>query len=97
MLGNVKIASSPHSTVNVAATGTLILAENKRRFFAVIQNVSDTNIWITFGSQGAVGDGLLIPANGFSYEIDRLNLWQGEVYAIHAGVGNKAVNLLDCQ
>jgi hypothetical protein len=50
-----------------------------------------------FGSQNAVGQGILIPKNGFSYEIDRLNLWQGEVYAIHNGSGTKDMAILDCQ
>lgn len=96
MLQNLKIANSDFSVVNVPNTGALVLNENKRRFYATIQNVSNTDIWILFSSQGAVGQGLLLPANGFSYEIDRLNLWQGAIYAIHGGVGNKAVNVLDC-
>lgn len=96
MLANEKIKSSTFTTVNLPAAGSLVLASNQRRFFAVIQNNSNTDIWIMFGSQNAVGQGILIPRGGFSYEIDRLNLWQGDVYAIHGGVGNKSVSVLDC-
>ena len=96
MLNNLKIKVAPHGAVSVANTGTMVLPENLRRFFAVIQNVSDTDMWITFGVQGAVGDGIKLPANGFSYEIDKLNLWQGEVYAIHAAGATKVMNFVDC-
>lgn len=96
MLENLKIKLPTFTTVPVANTGTLILAANNRRFYAVIQNRSNTDIWIMFGSQNAVGEGIMIPANGFSYEIDRMNLWQGAVYAIHNAGANKSVNVLDC-
>lgn len=97
MLPNLEIKVNTASSVDVPATGLLVLAANTRRFFAIIQNNSSTDIWIMFGAQGAVGEGIMIPKNGFSYEIDRLNLWQGAVYAIHGGVGNKRVNTVDCQ
>ena len=92
MLPNYEIKVNTFST-----SGDLVLASNTRRFFALIQNNSNEDIWINFGSVGAVGDGIKIPKGGFSYEIDRLNLWQGSVYAIHGGTGTKQVNILDCQ
>lgn len=96
MLANEKIKNPVFTTVSVAAAGTLVLAANSRRFYAQIQNNSNTDIWIMFGSQGAVAAGILIPRLGYTYEIDRLNLWQGSVYAIHGGAGLKQVNVLDC-
>lgn len=97
MLANLEIKIPTFTVVSVPNTGLLVLAANNRRFYATIQNVSNTDIWIMFGSQNAVGQGLLIPKNGFSFEIDRLNLWQGSVYAIHGGAGTKDVTVLDCQ
>lgn len=97
MLANLEIKRATFTTVAVTTAGLLVLAANNRRFYATIQNVSNTDIWIMFESQNAVGEGLLIPKNGFSFEIDRLNLWQGAVYAIHGGSGTKDVNVLDCQ
>lgn len=96
MLPNLKISNPVFTSVDVPNTGILVLAENKRRFFAMIQNVSNEDVWLLFESQGAVGDGFLLPANGFSFEIDRMNLWQGAIYAIHGGTGNKTVKVLDC-
>lgn len=96
MLENIKIGVCAAVTVPVDPAGTLILPANKRRLFAIIQNGSDTDIWILFGTQGAVAEGILIPKSGFSYEIDRMNLWQGEVYAIHAAVTAKDIQTLDC-
>lgn len=97
MLSNVQIKRPTHTVVSVPNTGVLVLGENVRRFYAMIQNVSSVDMWLMLGSQGAADQGILIPKNGFSYEIDRLNLWQGEVYAIHSGAGLRNVTVLDCQ
>lgn len=97
MLPNIEIKVPTFTTVNVTTAGVLVLAANTRRFYAIIQNNSNRDIWIMLGSQNAVGEGILVPRNGFSFEIDRLNLWQGSVYAIHDGVGNMQMNILDCQ
>lgn len=96
MLANEKIKNPVFTSVDVPVAGILVLAANNRRFYAQIQNNSNTDIWILFGSQGAVGQGILIPRLGYTYEIDRLNLWQGAVYAIHGGAGLKRVNVIDC-
>lgn len=97
MLPNLEIKVPTFTTVLVPSAGVIVLAANTRRFYAVIQNISNVDIWIMFGSQNAVGQGILIPRNGFSFEIDRLNLWQGSVFAIHGSAGNKTMNILDCQ
>lgn len=96
-MSNLEIKLPTFTGLSVPNTGLLVLSANTRRFFALVQNVSDTDIWIMFGSQNAVGEGIMIPSNGFSFEIDRLNLWQGSIYAIHNGSTNKTVNVLDCQ
>lgn len=84
------------TTISVPNTGILVLPASPRRFFATIQNTSNTDMWIMFYSQNAVGQGLMLPKNGFSYEIDGLGLWTGEVYAIHGGTGLKTMAVLDC-
>lgn len=97
MLRNLEIKLPTHTVVSVSNAGILVLPANTRRFYAMIQNISTVDVWIMLGSQGAVDEGILVPKNGFSYEIDRLNLWQGEVYAIHGGAGLRLVTVLDCQ
>lgn len=80
-----------------AAPGTLLLAANERRIYALIVNESNKNIRIKLGSPPVdQDDGLLIAANGFSYEIDRNNLWRGEIYGIvSAGAVTKFVDVLE--
>jgi hypothetical protein len=77
--------------------GALLLAANERRFYALIVNASNTDIWIMFGSQNAVSQGIFVAANGFSYEIDKANLWRGEIYGIHGGGGAKTVSVFEAQ
>lgn len=96
MLSNIEVKIPTYTAVDVPNTGILVLAANTRRFYAFLQNNSTVDIWIMYGSQNAVGQGILIPKGGFSWEIDRLNLWQGEVYAIHGGAGLRTMNILDC-
>lgn len=50
-----------------------------------------------FGSQNAVEQGIFIAANGFSYEIDKANLWRGTIYGIHGGAGLKKVSIFEAQ
>jgi hypothetical protein len=96
MLENIKVKIPTFTTVPVTNVGALILSANPRRMYAFIQNNSNTDIWIMLGSQGALSAGILVPSNGFSYEIDRNNLWQGTVYAIHGSGASKNVHVLDC-
>lgn len=77
------------TTVAVPNTGSLILGENHRRFYVSITNPTTQDMWLMFGSQNAFGEGIYLPANGFAYEIDKNNMWPGDVYAIHNGVGLK--------
>lgn len=89
---NVPIKKPVIATLSVPTAGLLILAANPQRFYVEIINDSNTKIWIYFGSQNVAGQGIPIPANGFSYEIDRNNLWQGDIYAVHAiPASNKTV------
>lgn len=74
---------------NVTTTSQLILAANDARKFAEFVNDSDQDIYITFESPAIANTGIRISSNGFAYEIDVDNLWLGDVFAIHAGSGNK--------
>lgn len=96
MLENLKVKIPTFATVPVTNAGAIVLAANVRRFYAQIQNNSNTDIWLYFGAQGSVNQGIMVPANGFSYEIDRMNLWQGAVYAIHNSGTSKNVHVLEC-
>lgn len=94
---NTLIKQPTFTTVSLSNVGALLLAENERRFYALIVNASNTDIWIMFGSQNAVEQGIFIAANGFSYEIDKANLWRGTIYGIHGGAGLKKVSIFEAQ
>lgn len=97
MISNVIIQIAPAATVAVATTSTLLLAANKRRTYAILINTSATDVWVMLGSAATVSGGIYLVANGGSYEINRLNLWQGDIFAIHGASGTKAVNVLEGQ
>lgn len=78
--------------MGVTTTNALALPANEFRKFCILINDSDTDIYIELGADAAVNTGIRISAGGFSYEIDRTNLWVGEIFAIHGGSGFK--NLL---
>lgn len=83
------------STVNIGTSSTLALNANESRKFAILINNSDEDIYIDFGEAASVDSGVRISAGGFSYEIDRQNLWAGSIYAIHGGSGLKQLLVME--
>lgn len=84
-----------HTVASVTNASTLILPANSRRFYATFVNQSNVPIWIRFVGPAVVDDGIFIAANGFSYEMTRENLWQGDVYAIHGSAGIKLMQIVE--
>jgi hypothetical protein len=87
-----KVADDPGT---VGTTSTLILPANENRKYCIIINTSDVDIYLRLGKPAALGSGIFLAKNGFAYEIDNNNLWVGAIYAIHGGVGNKSVSILE--
>lgn len=78
------------NTVVVSSEQRLLIGRSPARNFLLIQNIGATDIWIGFGSQVAVGNGVLLPVNAqidFSGGI----VPQNEVYVVCATSGNIAV------
>jgi hypothetical protein len=75
----------------VTTSSQLILAANEQRKFAEFVNDSDQDIYITFESPAVASTGIRISSDGFAYEIDLDALWLGDIFAIHAGTGNKKI------
>ncbi|GAI46308.1 unnamed protein product [marine sediment metagenome] len=82
--------SADHSC-NVIVTSTLVLAVNKMRQTATFINNSDVVIFLRLGAAAAVNTGKPLNANGGSFEINKSNMWKGDVYAIHGGTGDKVL------
>lgn len=55
----------------VAATSEEVFAANAGRVYLLVQNVSDTNMWVDFGAAAVVGQpSVLLAANGGSIVFD---------------------------
>lgn len=78
-------------TGNVTAASAICLAPNRNRSYALFVNDSDTVIYIMKGKVAVAHRGIRLNAEGGNYEINATNLYKGEVSAIHAGAGNKAL------
>lgn len=78
-----------HRRMLVNATSTLILAENHDRDWLVIQNDSDEDVYIAFGTAAKQNFGFLLTASGSTLELRRSEgvAWFGEIYAICASGG----------
>lgn len=78
---------------NFAVTGVsqIAVANNFNRSYLLVQNDSDTVIYLALNAPAVAGRGIRLNANGGSYEVNYTNLFTGPVYAIHGGAGSKNV------
>jgi nitrous oxidase accessory protein NosD len=84
-------------TVLVETTSTLILAANQDRRYALLVNISSTDVDINFGAAAENDKGTRLYAYGGSYEINKQNQFCGAIYGIHAGSGTKKVQVTEGQ
>jgi hypothetical protein len=86
-------AASAATTTTVGVTnvagGVAVLAANPNRIFAVLQNDSDTDLYITLGPTAVPNQGLRLAANGGAYEIGAGNLYTGPVTGSYSGTTTK--------
>jgi hypothetical protein len=82
-----------HTAVNVADTTTQIVAASTTRRYLLIQNDSDTAVYIKLGAAGVLHEGILLAANGGAYESSPGAdlLFMGAINGIHGGSGSKVV------
>lgn len=59
-----------------------VLAANPDRLSAVIVNPNDFDVCLRRGTPAVFGQGILLKANGGSYEINETNLYKGVITAI---------------
>lgn len=91
----ITTASEPGTSVNVAAIDTVVMAANPVRQFAIITNISDTTIYLRLAATlSVVGTGIpLVPWGSLS--IGPSFPYCGAICGIHAGVGNKALAIVE--
>jgi hypothetical protein len=75
-----------HTPITLSAgVSTLALAGNTQRAYALFENNDPSNdVYLSFGPAAVVNSGVLLKANGGSYEMADGNLWRGPVNAISA-------------
>jgi len=68
-----------------------VLSTKTSRQYALIQNDSDTSVYLALGASttAAVNEGIRLNANGGSYEINELNLYTGEIWATSSASNKK--------
>ncbi len=76
-------------TCNVTIATQVVLEANKFRTGATFVNESDAAIYLRLGQDAAVLTGIPLITRGSSYEITLINLFKGDISAIHDGTGNK--------
>jgi len=85
--------STTSDRFEITNVSTLILAANKKRRDASICNIGDSAVWLRRGAAAEVERGKIIYPEG-AYEINALELWKGEVYAI-APLGSTSVLVVE--
>ncbi len=87
------------SAVNVATTVTTIAAANWNRRLLMIQNVSDTDIYLKMDSSATVlttSNGIKLPAGGTPLVITcNPGEFDNKIEGIHGGAGNKEVRVTE--
>lgn len=80
-----------HSAVNVTDASGLILAVNEKRRYVIVQNDSDTVMYLGLGAAAVENKGIRLAASGGEYEmsLQKGNLYTGAIYAVHVSTGNK--------
>lgn len=82
-----------YTAAGVTTSSSVVLAGNASRKYLLLQNDSDTTIYIKSGASAAVvNEGIRIPSGG-SFEASLLqgNLLVSQITAIHGGSGTKTL------
>ena len=88
---------------DVATAGTLVAANNTLRKYCAFTNTSDTPIYLALyqnaagTNTAAVGSGIYLAAEGGSFELNNVNMYYYEVWAIHDGTGTKRLSVQNGQ
>jgi len=83
-----------------ATTGTRVATRDTLRKYWAAVNASDTPIYLALYQVGdggtntaVVGSGIYLAANGGSFELNNVNMYYDEIWAIHGGSGTKRLSV----
>lgn len=92
-LQSTAFASGVNTRPTVTGTSSIVLASNTNRKYAFLFNQSGAVIYIKLGAIAVVGEGIRVPNNEI-YEINRDNLFTGDIHAIR-GAGSGAIEVFE--
>lgn len=94
-MGPTYVEATPTQTAKTVTTSSSVVsaAPASWRRGCILQNDSDTAIYVMFGATAVANQGVRLNANGSSLEVgeDKSLNFQGVIYAIHAGTGDKTL------
>lgn len=82
---------------DISNSTELVVPANPARTAMFIVNDSDTIIYITFGHDAVVGQGIRLNAAGGAFEINKTNLIRSSMAAIAAAAGTKRLTVLELE
>jgi len=71
-----------HQAINCGTVSVLALEQNPQRANALFVNDSGSTIYLSLGYPAVLNTGIRVSSNGGFFEINALNMWRGQVYAI---------------
>ncbi len=89
-------AGGPPEGYDVTSAGVRVAVADKFRNYWACTNASDEPIYLALmpspdgtTSPAEVGKGIYLGPAGGSFELNNVNMYRGEIWAIHAGSGSK--------
>lgn len=79
---NVLSGATTAASSTVATSDTTVVATSTSRRYLVIVNDGPAAVYLNFGTPAIKGKGILLNANGGSFEVNAQNLFTGAVHAI---------------
>lgn len=77
-------------SITLGGTAQTIAAVNGRRTYLIVQNISDTTMWLNLGGTATAGSGsFLLAANGGSYAAEGSAIPSGAVSILCATTGKE--------
>lgn len=93
MMAGDRLDKVIHTSVNALNTSTLIVRENPKRRYLLIQNDSDEVVYLHQGGPALLHTGIRLEKNGGMIEMSHVHcsLCGGDVYAIQAKIQPKTI------
>lgn len=85
--------------VEIGTTGTRVAKANDLRKYMAITNTSDEVVYLALRSSvdgscpAEIGAGIYLAPEGGSFELNNVNMYYGEIWAIHGGSGTKRLSV----